>query len=366
MSWRLHNYRPSTKAAWFVFCSVGISTLLLTLSYVTVQLTNIISPKKDAQNMTLPTISCSTKGRARFDCYDHYYTELSTTEGIAASFQDLKLRTKKDIHAKKFCHQITHSIGHAAAKMHPGILDAFAYGDDYCWSGYYHGLIEDSVKLWGKEYIFTHINDICSRVPGKERYSFAYHNCVHGIGHGLLGMHAGDMFEALESCKKLLEQRERASCYGGVFMENIMIEARGGTTTYLDPINPLYPCPIIAEKYQSECYLAQPSYALKQLGGDFKKIFELCASIPHTHRSTCFRSIGKDAASTSLNEVQQTKAICILGTSLQQQGECLVGAALDFVGYYHDSVKALDLCGQFEGVLKNTCTTVVRDYEKAL
>ena len=68
------------------------------------------------------------------------------------------------------------------------------------------------------------VNALCApyRTDGDSR--FQLFQCVHGMGHGFQMMYAGDLPRALGSCDQLADPWDRESCYGGVFMENIVNE----------------------------------------------------------------------------------------------------------------------------------------------
>ena len=71
-----------------------------------------------------------------------YYENLTRTFGVQAAFADLKARYAKSAFVVDQCHQLAHAIGHGAAELYPTISEAFANGDMFCWSGYYHGVME--------------------------------------------------------------------------------------------------------------------------------------------------------------------------------------------------------------------------------
>src|SRR5881296_2479534 len=114
-----------------------------------------------------------------------------------------------------------------------------------------------------------------------------------------------DLFDALQGCARLTGSVEENACANGVFMENLVVDgAHGGHySRYLKPSEPLYPCTAVGEKYKTECFDMQTSYALGVVRGDFAKVFELCAAVGVPYRAACYQSLGRDAAMISLNQV---------------------------------------------------------------
>ncbi len=56
------------------------------------------------------------------------------------------------------------------------------------------------------------------------------------------------------TCDALTDRWERRSCYGGVFMQNVMVLSG---SKHLRPDDPLYPCADLADRYRAMCYEKQ-------------------------------------------------------------------------------------------------------------
>jgi len=100
---------------------------------------------------------------------------------------------------------------------------------------------------------------------------------------------------------------ERNACANGVFMENLIVDgAHGGHySKYLRPSEPLYPCTAVDGRYK--------------------------------------------VASSA------TVATCSLGVGQEQRANCIMGAVLDFVYYYHSDVQAKQLCAAVGPALQDGC-----------
>jgi hypothetical protein len=231
-----------------------------------------------------------------FECYEAYYSTLVRERGVADAFADLRARYNTNTYVKENCHPITHVIGRVAIEKYPTLSEAYTYGDSFCWSGYYHGALEGIIAKMGRAEVPNQLNTICADIPGKERYSFDYFNCIHGLGHGLMAYTNHELFDALTLCDRLEGIWEKRSCYGGVFMENLIVDNNNHATTYLDPKDPIYPCNAVPDTYKTDCFLMQTSYMLKVTGNDYAKVFSLCSTVGDGYRQTCYQSLGRDAS----------------------------------------------------------------------
>lgn len=314
------------------------------------------SPQKVAAGVITADEVCQGAASTDFYCYEEHYIELVKEEGIKAAFDDLKARYAKNQYIVAQCHPITHVIGREAALKFKTPSQAYLEGDPYCWSGYYHGVLETFLERVGRENLPTEIDNICKDIPGKEKYSFDYYNCVHGLGHGVMAITQNELFKSLDYCDNITGRWEQESCASGAFMENVIVDNLNHFTKYLKPEEPLYPCTASPEKYKNTCYLMQTSYILKVNGGDFADTFAWCRKAEEPHRATCFQSLGRDASGRSASEPLATKRTCLLGKDYVERSNCVIGAVKDFISYFHGDKEAEVFCASLEdGQLIETC-----------
>ena len=297
------------------------------------------------------------------ECRERYYADLVGEEGINAAFSDLKEKYQNDSQVRAYCHQFTHVIGRTAAELYPNVTSAFEKGDSFCWSGYYHGVMETLLSKEPIQSIPEKINVICSGISGKVNYSFDYYNCVHGLGHGIMFVNANELFDALKMCEHMNGSWEQQSCASGAFMENVMVDNRNHFTKYLKPDKPFYPCTVVSEKWKSSCYLMQTSYVLKISNYNFSSVFEVCEQAGQ-YADICYRSLGRDASGNSVSNIEQTKATCLLGKNEIQQSNCVIGAVKDFISYHHSDTQAKQLCAVLPQNLQQTCYSSAEEYYK--
>ena len=319
-----------------------------------------VDPSAYAAAKSIPAI-CGGPDSSNFDCYQTYYQNLVRTKSIAAAFSDLKARYTQNSYVESQCHPLTHVIGRTAAEKFNKVSDAYTYGDSFCWSGYYHGVLETFAHRIGIQNLPTQMNNICADLNADGKYGFNYYNCVHGLGHGLMAITDDQLFRSLDYCGNLTGDWEQQSCAGGVYMENVIADGLNHVTNYLDPKRPLYPCSDSPDKYKNQCYLMQTSYMLKINGGDFAKTFEWCR-YAGAYQSTCDQSLGRDASGRTVSDGPKAKAICDLGSTVDEKTNCMIGAVKDFISYFHSDVQANAFCDLFDEPIKTTCIYTTHSY----
>jgi len=311
--------------------------------------------------------TCTGNDAQNFNCYQDYYTKLveskpKIADGIAAAFADLKARYPDSSYVQSQCHPLTHVIGRAAAKSFTKVSEAYVYGDSFCWSGYYHGVLETFAARVGLANLSANINNICSDLNADGKYGFNYFNCVHGLGHGLMAITDDQLFRSLDYCSSLKGEWEQQSCAGGVYMENVIADGLNHVTNYLDPKRPLYPCSDSPDKYKNTCYLMQTSYMLKIDNGDWNQTFAWCRQAGASYVDTCLQSLGRDASGRSVSDGPKTKAICDMGANTEEISNCVIGAVKDFISYFHSDTQARSFCNLYGDPVKSTCLSTAASY----
>lgn len=293
------------------------------------------------------------------------YRALTEQSGVAAAFAELRTDYAADDSVRSNCHPLTHVIGRTAGQKFATVSAAYAEGDEFCWSGYYHGVMEAMLSKIDPDEMIGQLNTICADVRAGQQFSFDHYNCVHGLGHGVMLVSQHELFESLTACDNLDDSWERESCYGGVFMENVMASINPAhTTKYIIADQPLYPCTAVEDSYKQQCYLMQTSQALTSLNGDFAQVFSLCAGIEEQYRATCFQSLGRDASGRSVSDASQTRQTCLLGPDFTAQSNCVIGAVKDFISYHSSDVQAKEFCNSLEQNLASVCLTTAESYYK--
>lgn len=338
------------------FMLTGLLALMLDLK----------TPNQNSSNLVVED-TCAASQNLTFGCYKDQLTRLTDNQDPMTAFALLKGSYDKVSYVKSQCHQLVHVIGRAGYEKYDNLSDTFSNGDKFCWSGYYHGAIEQLIKDKGHQYVLDNADAICAPIAAEEKYTFYHYNCVHGLGHGFMFVQDGELFKSLKSCDKLSDSWERYSCYGGVFMQNIM-NSQGPDAdpnkpnAYLRTDEPMYPCTAVERKYKPPCYQMQTSHALQLVGYDFKKGFEQCSLAEDEFRNTCYGSLGRDASGSSISDIEQSRANCMLGPDDNAKRHCILGAAADFVSYFHSDQQALELCASLPEQFQSECSASVKNY----
>jgi hypothetical protein len=299
---------------------------------------------------------CSGASATDYACYQDRYKNLVRSSGVEVAFTELKNEHEKNGFVKLNCHQLAHVIGRTAAELYGDVPSTYGRGDYFCESGYYHGAMETIVAKIGAENMLEEVGTLCADLREHQEHSPYHFNCVHGLGHGFMGVLQNELFEALETCDALTDGWEREQCYGGVFMENIMAEDNPGRPSkYLKADQPLYPCTDVQARYKNPCYERQTTYALWTQSYDFAKVFDLCASVEEDFRPACYQSLGRNAAIRSILDsvndtakAKSTSRLCMLGDGYAARSNCVDGAAKYFVYYYDSDEEVKELCGSLD------------------
>lgn len=309
-------------------------------------------------------VTCNGANAEQFSCWQKRYNTMVAQQTPEAAMKEFRGNNDKIPYVKSNCHQIAHAIGRASAKKYKTLAETYQHGDDFCSSGYYHGAIETVAQQIGPDKIVSQVNTICTEFLKSDPYKLKHFNCVHGLGHGLMVVQNGELYTALKSCDGLSGDWQQQSCYGGVFMENIMNEINPGKRSgYLKKDDPLYPCTAVEAKYISSCYLMQTSHALIVENYDYAKVFDDCGTVASPNDLICYQSLGRDVSGLSINNQTKTLELCMLGASYDARNNCYVGAVKDFVWRYHDINPGLKLCNAISDPnLVQSCIGTAKSY----
>ncbi len=279
-------------------------------------------------------------------------SQATISEGSSAIFTDeTALRTymtefgvkKTIVHLNELsqtmgsCHNQAHKAGRLAYELHGD--ESFRLCSAECHSGCYHGATEAYFREHGTKNLSENLNILC----GNELNSFFSHQCIHGIGHGLMAWTNYELFDALENCNLLTERRD--SCWTGVFMENYVggLAGDGHTSRFLNN-DPLYPCTIVDDQYKSSCYFLQTSRMIQIFGADFRKVADACLKAPEAYHASCFASMGRDVGGVNHENPKGAIAACMHAPQGALRIECLNGAVQDSFWDPTGQDAALEFC----------------------
>jgi hypothetical protein len=330
---------------------VGCLTLLSNAKEAAVPATRVAS-------QTLPD-PCPSTASDRIDCYEKYFDTVVKQDGSGSALAQLEKLNKQDGSVEAICHTVIHRIGHSALKFYGTVDKAIAAGNgsEICWSGYYHGVMEQYMAKFSDSELLRLMTSICE--PSDRPYSFDHYNCLHGLGHGLTIRFEQDIFKALPYCEAVTGGWEQQSCFGGVFMQNIATDGVNHKSVALDPANPIYPCNVVKVAQKESCYLIQTSQVLRINGLNYAKGFEVCDGVEKDFVSTCYMSMGRDISGNSVLDHTKIVPLCSLGKESYQR-HCYIGASKNAVFNDRGTARADALCKVVPRSFKKDCE-VARD-----
>jgi len=270
---------------------------------------------------------------------EKFLQEKIKQSGPAAVLTKLEEVTSRE---KILCHDKAHILGRLTYEVFGG--ESFKLCSSDCHSGCYHGATEAYFRDKGTANLEQNLSLICQN----ESNHFFSHQCLHGVGHGLMAWTNYELYEALDACEKLSADNQKHSCWTGVFMENIvggLSEARntGHFTKYLSS-DPQFPCDSIDNKYKSDCYFLQTSRMMQLFNSDFHKIASSCKNVPSQYQSSCFQSMGRDINGSSNHDIAKSIANCHFAPFGDYRNDCLAGAVQDTFWTDKGESEALTFC----------------------
>jgi hypothetical protein len=348
---------------------------------------------------------CRRPEGGRAACVERALTGLIDPAGIAKSMEVLDTLVATDEEVRRNAHALAHGLGISAYRSPETAAATFAGCTPSQMSGCYHGVIQGyflAQVAQGRQIGTPQIDALCE--PHRSSM-FLFFQCAHGMGHGVMALHGHHVPMALETCDLATDDFIRGSCYGGVFMENIVnvthphhtAEGHAGTQGHgqraagadshaghqaqsahahaghqagstdahaghgaaqpgmnhgewkaLDRNDFQYPCNAVAEKYRASCYTMQTSAVLYFTQGNLGAAARACGEAPREYRDTCFSSLGRDITAYAAQNHQRSLEFCGLARGLAEgMGEvwCVAGVAVNFVNLAADPGEGIRFCG---------------------
>jgi hypothetical protein len=305
-----------------------------------------VAPLPDANVPSLDQVKACLKRPDGAECLDRLFGEMLKTHSTTEALALIQQFEAQDPDLRRDCHPVVHAVGRETFRLKGTIHDSFSACDQTCHSGCYHGSVERFLR---GEDIYSQVNRHPSQaelrqktasacdptLPGRLRFQ-----CLHGLGHALLYFSRYQLNTALEICDALVEEWSRESCYGGVFMENVVSatpEARD-----LSPTDYHYPCNRLADKYRRECYVMQTS-RMVEMGLSTAEIFQECAKAG-AQRAQCALSVGRDLSNfVRIGETTDSARKCEVVEG-EDRRACIRGMVYALIDNTWDGRYALPFC----------------------
>ncbi|HEU0016290.1 MAG TPA: hypothetical protein VFQ45_21605 [Longimicrobium sp.] len=341
---------------------------------------------------------CRRAREGRQPCIERALVSLIDPAGIGKAMEVLDTLVTADPDVRANAHALAHGLGIAAYRSPETVAKTFADCPPTLMSGCYHGVVQGyflALQREGKEVGKAELDALCT--PHKA-VSFLYFQCAHGVGHGLMAVHENHVPMSLQACDQATDDFVRESCYGGVFMENIVNfthphhtaaghagtqghdahgaqpkaddhaahDSAGGAHQHgnehaghgaqamrhepfkaLDPADPLYPCTVVDEKYRPSCYTMQTSAMLFFNRGDIAATARGCEKAPEAYLGACYASLGRDITAYASQRHDRSIQMCSTAAGLaggRAQVWCLNGVVQNLINVAADAGEGIRFC----------------------
>jgi hypothetical protein len=311
-------------------------------------------------------------GSGPAECLDKLFREALKTHSTGEALRLIQRLEAEDAELRRDCHPVVHAIGRETFRLKNNIHESFAACDQTCHSGCYHGSVERFLR--GEE-IYAMTDKHPSQAELKQKAAAACDpalpmrlrfQCLHGLGHALMFFSRYELAQSLGACDALADDWSRNSCYGGVFMENV-VNATGEKINF-SATDYHAPCNGLDAQYRRECYMMQTS-RMVEMGLSPIAIFAQCAKAG-AYRAPCVQSAGRDLSNFArVGDAREAAQTCELASG-DDRIACLRGVVYALIDNTWDGRYALPFCtalseaGDREGCLREGVTYLRTVFDK--
>jgi hypothetical protein len=273
---------------------------------------------------------------------------LGRLEELAAEDEEVRHRA----------HHYVHEVGRLSYHHYGSLTEAFRRCADSADSGCYHGVLQAYFAA-DPSFVAEDVANFCNggAIPASATWILEF-QCLHGLGHGLAVFFDHQVQQPLTYCDRLRTEGERDSCYGGVFMENIVFaEMREGDAAPAAPAraaNPQNPCLAVGEQYKRTCYVEQAKAILLDNGHEVVTAFRECEQAPPRYVVPCYQGMGAAISTFTVWDPDRTAELCTLGNDPYRIW-CFAGAIKVLFGVHRTADGAIDLCMTVPAEFKTFC-----------
>ncbi len=280
--------------------------------------------------------------------------------GLAAALDSLQRQAASDSLVLRSGHQLAHALGREALGADGGDVRVIGQCSAVFASGCYHGVVEASLTARGR-IVMTELERMCV-AAGEGKNPEAVIECMHGLGHGLLGAVELDVPRALRYCDSLSAGQFTTACHQGAFMEAITLGLAGPGghrhahhgAIAIDPADPYSPCRSFDDPYAESCWLFQGFVILRQVDFDAGRALRVCDDAPDGRAGRCYASVGHQLAGLFQREDDWIIAQCATGRA-ELAPRCSAGAALALAAMDWSGERAREFCGAVPPAWRDAC-----------
>jgi len=280
------------------------------------------------------------------------------TNGATVAINNLVFMSSNNETIAAQCHDLLHEIGKEAFIKYGDFSIAIMHQTDFCNSGYIHGLFEAYFE--SKEGEVLEIDSLCEAYSKTGR-PFDSWQCYHGVGHGFMYQHGGDLTKALDSCSKLSTTKNINYCTNGVYMELFNNEILANEPSFIDYSNPFATCDDVTIG-KSDCLFYAPSYFTQNMNYSYSETMDLCQNLPLQPSHICIRGTAAEAAKRNQNNLGEVVLLCDFENALGKRDTCLSGIVGITINQTASVEKTIDICKDFPTSFQSTCVSSAESY----
>lgn len=319
-------------------------------------------------------------------CMERTLVGLIGQAGVAKGMEVLDTLLRVDADVRQNGHELAHAVGIAAYRSPETMAAAFAACPATQGAGCHHGVVQGYFLALLREGRLPGTPELDAVCAPHRATLFLYGQCGHGMGHGLMAVHGNHVPRSLAACDQASDPYLREACWGGIFMENIVLvthphhtteghaaagQAEGGAAggahggehahggdaaahgtahgawKALDPDDPLYPCNAVAPVYQPSCYVMQTGAILHFNRGNVDATARACEGAPQAMRPICFGSLGRDVIAIADQDHARSIQLCARADARAGGNGgtwCRVGAVQNLVNLAADAEEGMRFC----------------------
>lgn len=165
---------------------------------------------------------CGSPFRNKQACVERNLVALIDQAGIKRTMEVLDTLVNVDGDVRYNAHALAHGLGIAAYRTPETMAATFAGCPPSQMSGCYHGVVQGYFLSLARQGRLPGTPELDTMCEPHRASTFLYFQCAHGMGHGLMAVHENHVPMSLEACDLATDEFIRHSCYGGVFMENVV------------------------------------------------------------------------------------------------------------------------------------------------
>ncbi|HEV8242705.1 MAG TPA: hypothetical protein VGQ07_01810 [Nitrospirales bacterium] len=210
---------------------------------------------------------------------------------------------------------------------------------------------------------------ICGSLGESYSSKFRFY-CYHGVGHGVMMAQNYNLAKALAACDTLETTVGQNGCWQGVFMENVNASRKEKRPPDgFSRSNPLAPCNVVPDKYQSECFINHAGWLMKIFNNDVTKATKACLRAPEAYVSLCLQSIGLMVTNPAWqpylaqsNGEKEGKPPEVMAWDLcrrfpkDHRAPCVIGAIDNILNFDEFEVsRARTFCNTVDAAYRNVC-----------